>query len=105
MAKKQGGNPNFNDEAIISSVSVDSSTAVVLCPSADMRFFLEVSNTTNQIVWLRFYAAATDNTKQGIAIQPNDSWKMPPEDKYIGEVSVIMAVGAFKTIHFTEIQG
>lgn len=102
MAKKIGAGINFSDTASEGSVSVDSTTAVTLVAAKSDRFYLEITNPNNQAVWVKFQESATDNLKTPVKIGPNDRWRMPPNDKYTGEVSVIMNSGGAKDIHFLE---
>lgn len=100
--KTIGANINKSDEPENNSVSVDSATAVTLVPAKANRIYLSVSNSNNQSVWVKYQASSIDNVKTGIYILPGGHWEMPEQDKYTGEVSVIMANGGTKLIDFIE---
>lgn len=102
MGKTVGTPLNTNDEANVGTVSVGSGTAATLLNANSMRTKVVISNPHNQALWVRYYAATVDNNKQGIYVAPEKNWEMQPEDKYLGEISVIMNNGGTKSIHYTE---
>ena len=68
------------------------------------RLSVSVSNPNNQDCWVRFYPAALDNDKKGVLVVKNSSKEvMPPDNIYVGEISIIMDAGGNKTITGQEI--
>lgn len=120
MRKVIGRNINTTPTAsIVSTVTVNDSTAVVVAPANPDRIFLEISappvgvtNNHDYCVFLRLYAASQDNTPHGLWLGSyqvgNDSlfkgvWRMPQGDIYTGEVSAILCAGdADVILHITE---
>lgn len=109
-----GRNSNTNDTSIVTSVSINSTTAVVLAPSNPDRVFFNVSldaGITDKDVFIRLYPAALDNSKRGILLarrsSSNDAffwpiWQMPTDSIYTGEISAILGAGSAITLHVTE---
>jgi hypothetical protein len=100
---KTTGTPlNTNNEANVGEVSVNSNTAQTLVEANEKRIGLIISNRNNQDLWVRFYPVGVDNDQRGFVVYGDTTWEMNPEDKYTGEVSVIMNNGGTKTINYTE---
>lgn len=102
MTKRIGGNLTISDEAVEANVSINSTTATTLVEEDEDRTYLEISNPSNQDVWIKLQAASVDDNKTGIHLPAGERWRMGDNDKYTGEVSAIMDVGGSKLIHTTE---
>lgn len=102
MAKKRGGNITVSNTSTPLVVTVNSGTSTTLVPADNQRTYLEISNPSNQDVWIKLQAASVDNIKTGILLPPSERWRMGDNDKYTGEVSAIMNIGGSKDIHITE---
>ena len=113
MTLKQGGNLNTDSAAITTTVEINDTTATTLVVAKDMRTFLAVSldsGTSDIEVFVRFYAASTDNDKAGILLtrrlSGNDALfqsqlVMNTNTQYTGEISALSVSGTFD-IHITE---
>lgn len=101
-----GANRNVNSEVDHSIVTVNSTTATTLVAARDKRISFSAClapGTTNVDVYIRYYAAATDNTKQGKDVLTrylagNDSLYKPyhemlTDNIYNGEISAICESG------------
>ena len=97
-----GNNRNFNTEVDHSIVAVNSTTAVTLAVAREGRMTFSAClepGVTNVDVYIRYYPAATNNTKQGKDVltrytSGNDSLfkayhEMLPDNIYTGEISAI----------------
>lgn len=85
---------NTNDSTSEEIVAVNPTTAVKIADGnanrKTARIFLSVTNNSNADVWVRLRTALVDNLKKGVVIlYPGCYWEMPPDEKYIGEVSAI----------------
>lgn len=100
--KKTGGNLTVFYEAIITEVSVSSVTSVILSVENSERTYLEISNSGNKTLWVKFQKASIDNDKKGILLKGDSVWRMPENDKYKGEISGIMDSGPSATISIQE---
>jgi hypothetical protein len=104
MAEITGQNFNINQSPTTpSSISVDSTTAVTLIPAPPsfnnpwrwMSFY----NDGNQPLWLRFYTAATDNTKRGTLLAPGESLVFQLPNMPSTEISGIMNSGGARNVY------
>jgi len=102
MGKVRGGNITTSDIATEGSVSINSATATLFSAVDANRTYLEISNPSNQAVWIKLQAASVDNVKTGIYLPGGERWVMGDLDKYTGEVSAIMNIGGAVLIHKTE---
>lgn len=113
MAVQIGRNRNTNDEATVTTVTLNSVTATTVAASnVDRISFLASldAGITNVDVFIRYYPAATDNNQAGYLIARrtanNDAFffpnhEMPVDNIYTGEISAITASGTVD-IHITE---
>lgn len=113
MTLKQGGNLNTDSVATTTTVEINDATATTLVASRPTRIYLAISmngGSAEELVFLRFYAAATDNIKKGIilkrkvigATSVNDTlFIMDSNSMYTGEISAISESGTFD-VHITE---
>lgn len=113
MTLKQGANLNTDSAATVTTVEINDTTATTLVVARPLRTFLAISldsGTTNEEVFIRLYAASTDNNKAGIiltrSLSGNDTlyephFIMDGIVQYTGEISAISASGTFD-IHITE---
>ena len=113
MTLKQGSNLNTDSVAITTTVEVNDTTSTTLVVANSTRTFLAISldsGTSNEEVFVRFYAASTDNIKKGIiltrSLSGNDTLFQPhlimdTVTQYTGEVSAISVSGTFD-LHITE---
>lgn len=83
----QGGS---SSSATLSQVTINSSTSVIVKAASTDFIYFAASNDNNDIVWLKFQSAATDNDKKGIMLEKGDFYEMT-SDKYTGEISAISA--------------
>jgi len=106
MTFKIGRNRNTNDTATVSTVALNATTATTIAAANTDRIFLHISvegtATPDVCVYVRLYAAATDNTKAGVMLGVNTSgnnnvfavsWEMPTDNIYTGELSAILDSG------------
>ena len=94
MGMKRESTSNTNSDAVVSSVALNNTTAVVLLAADIERLFFEINNNdSTKDFWVRFYPAATDNIKQGIFITSKTgsrtSFQMLRATMYTGEISAI----------------
>jgi len=75
--------------ATITDIAVNSSTSVVVKAASTGFIHFSVSNETEDRVWIKLQAAATDNDKKGIMLEKGDYWEMPTDSLYTGEISAI----------------
>lgn len=113
MTLSIGRNRNTNDTATVTEVTVNSTDAVTLVPANPNRTALIVTLNSGLFdisVFVRLYAAATDNLKKGILLNRvtsgNDTfdmgrWQMLPDNIYTGEISAIAESGTIN-LHITE---
>lgn len=113
MTLKQGGNLNTDSVADVTTVEVNDATATVLVAARPTRTYLLISldgGTSDEELFIRFYEAATDDTKKGIILKRkiigatsiNDSvFVMENNAMYTGEISAISESGTFD-VHITE---
>ena len=104
---------NTNDEATVKSVSVGSSTAVTLVDANPDRISFRATidgQTNDRTLFIRYYPAATDNTKHGNVLtkklDEDGSFfriedTMTPGNIYTGEISAIALSGTV-TVYVTE---
>lgn len=113
MTIKIGRNRNTNTVAAVTTVSVNDTTATTLVAANGNRIGLIINlngGSAEEEVFIRYFAAAVNNDKQGIIIKRkiigatsiNDStWEMLGDNVYTGEVSAISESGTFN-VHITE---
>lgn len=114
MAFNKGRSVNFNDTAVVTTVSINSVTATKLVDANPERMFLNIAlsnvDVNNISVFIRLFAALTNNNKEGMPIgvfrMGNNNiykidWTMPPDNVYTGEVSAITTLGT-TTLNITE---
>lgn len=93
---------NENDTSDISSaITLNASTTTTLTVSNTSRTYFIFNNPSNKDVWLKLQAASVDDDKKGIFVERGDSWIMPPDNIYNGEISAIANVGA-PDVFYTE---
>ena len=107
MPMIRGRNKNTNDTAISTIITINSATATTLVSANPDRLYLEIClfpGTTSIDAFIRMYAAATDNIKQGTVltrrILGNDNlfrpaWIMQPDNIITDEFSAISLSGTF----------
>ena len=92
---------------VLPAISVDSTTAVTLLNELNLQLELpyisvEVVNRGNRDLWVRFYAAATDNIKRGKVVKAGESKVIiDGSDIYTGEISAIMDSGGARDVFVT----
>ena len=94
MTMKLESTSNTNDVAVVTSVALNSSTAVTILAADVQRLFFEINNNDGtKDFWIRFYPAATDNIKHGIFITSKTgsrtTFQMKRDNMYTGEISAI----------------
>lgn len=104
---------NSTDEAVTTTVNINSVTATVIAPANPNRMYVRVSldsGATNTEAFIREYPATTDNLKKGELlmreISSNHSLFKPmyftfTDNVYTGEISAIAVAGSFD-LHITE---
>jgi len=108
MTLTTGRNKNTNDIATTTIVSINSTTATTILASNANRLMFSATlapGSSNADIHIRFYAATTDNIKQGWDVltrktagndnlfHPNT--KMSVDNIYTGEISAISESGTF----------
>ena len=113
MTESIGRNKNTNTVATVTTVTINSSTATVLCAENLRRNVFIVNldpDISNIDAFIRLYPASDDNTARGILLTRrvfgNDNlyypcWHMPVDNIYTGEISAISDAGTFD-LHITE---
>ena len=103
MARLAGRNINNNDVAVLTSVTLNSSTSTKVSDACSngCRFSYTVENPSGQDVWIKFQAASVDNDKKGYFLAKRSFRTMVVDNVYRGEVSAI-AVSGTPTIFITE---
>jgi hypothetical protein len=104
MSRLRGQRHNSNDAPVTpAAISVDSTTAVTLIPAPpsleEPWFRISIYNDGNQILWLRFYTAATDNLKKGEPLQPGEKVVIELPNTPITEISGIMNSGGARSVY------
>lgn len=103
MAKKLGTNVNVSDAATTpAAISIDSTTAVDLVTSRmlnDPILRLSVYNSGNQILWIRFYPASTDNLKKGERILPGTDRIFELPNMTLTNISAIFNSGGARNVY------
>jgi len=90
---------NFNDEATVASVTLNSTTAVTVLAANQKRIYFDVNNDDSANgFWLRFYPASQDDIKHGIFITGKIGrrpfFEMKRDNIYTGEISAIAVTDA-----------
>ena len=113
MTLTKAGNVNTNTVATVTTVSLNSTTATKIADAKLDRIYLSVAlkpGTTDRDVYIRLYAAATNDNKEGepLARRLNEDgsyfqlfWRMLPSNIYTGEASAIVESGSVD-VHVTE---
>jgi len=95
---------NFNQKSsatLSSGITVNTTSVVAKVANTDRRY-LTISVETNDI-FIKLQTAATDNDSKGIRLEQDDTWTMPTDAIYTGEVSCIKdGAGPSATIYVTE---
>ena len=102
MTAKYSANTNTNDASAQDTISIDSTTAVTILPArtaATPIIRAAIFNSGNQTLWLRNYAAATDNLKHGEAILPGGTRILELPNMGIAEWSGIYNSGGARDIY------
>jgi hypothetical protein len=88
--RKQGANANTNDESTVSDfVKITVNTAVVAEVANALRMYWAVT-ITDKDAFIRFIPAATDaSTRKGIFLKKDQTYEMPADNIYTGEISII----------------
>ena len=93
MVLKKRRVSNTNTDSNINTISVNNATSVKIadaCPSeTNCRIFFSVTNNSDADIWIKLQAASVGDDKKGIMLYPCCYWEMPPDEKYIGEISAI----------------
>lgn len=113
MTSIRGRNRNANDEATVTTVEVNDTTASKLVDANPDRIHLTINldgGSAEEEVFVRFYPAADDDLKRGMVIKRkilgatsiNDPRiVMEGDNVYTGEISAISESGTFD-LHITE---
>lgn len=103
MTLRIGRNININDTATVSSaISTNTSTSVVVAVANPDRIFFCVNHAdASQDVFIKLQAASVDNDKKGIHLGRSESFMMPTDNMYLGEISAIAENGS-PDVFFTE---
>jgi hypothetical protein len=108
-----GRNQNTNDIAVVTTYTVNSTTATTISAVNLDRISFEVHldpDSTDVEVLVRLYPAADDNLKRGNALVRDTfgayslfkpDWRMQSDNMYTGEISAISVSGNVD-IHVTE---
>ena len=97
---------NTNTVAVSAFVATNATTAVTIVPANADRIFFRIENLSNNAIWVKLQASSIDNNKVGIFIDKlaqtdQNSWQMPVDNIYTGEISVIAQTGT-PVINYTE---
>ena len=95
---------NFNQKSSATlSADITVSTVSILAKSANTdRRYLSISVETND-VFIKLQAVSVDDDEKGIAVGDGETWEMPTDAIYTGEVCAIKdGVGPDAIIHVTE---
>ena len=107
MARVFGRNKNVNDTAnVFDPVTIGSSVSVVVLPANPDRMYVQINNNdSDRDCWIKLQPASQDNDKKGIFMHRrgggNDTWQMPTDNIYTGEISAI-SEGGSSDIYVTE---
>ena len=95
---------NFNQKSsatLSSGITIGITSIVAKTANTDRRY-LSISVTVND-VFIKLQTGATDNDSKGIAVADGETWVMPTDAIYTGEVSAIKdGVGPDAIIYVTE---
>lgn len=95
MVKRIQRFQNFNDTATISSgITLNITTSATVQALNTGRTFFRIDNPSNKNIWLKLQAASVDNDAKGIFVAKGDSWEMPMDNIYTGEISALADVDA-----------
>lgn len=98
MAKRLERTRNTTDVSVTFTISVDQNVAVTAVVANPKRIRVVISNPHQLAFWVRERTAISDNNKDGEKINSGGVYKTDKDNPYTGEISVIMAVGGFKTL-------
>ena len=90
MSRNIGRNINVDDTAIVNSMveTTDNNALTVLDANPD-RLYVAIS-IKGQDAFIRFIPAATDTSeRKGIFIKKDNTYELPTDNIYTGEISVI----------------
>ncbi len=99
--KRIGTNINTNDVAVTTVIEVSSTAAVKLLDSTpiDMPWgIVKATNNGDEILYVRLKAAAADNVKSGITVDPGETVTIIDGDRYTGEISGIFDEGVNRDV-------
>lgn len=93
MARVIGRNVNQDGDAIVNDpVSVGPTAQTILPPNTD-RLYVAIS-VRNRDVYVRFIPASEEPiNRKGIFVPRNNTYELPTDNIYTGEISVIAAQG------------
>jgi len=89
MTRKIGRTRNFNDEATITSVTLNSSTSTTISIVNISRIYFFVQNDSRVDLYIKLQEASVDDDKKGIKLSAGDAWEMLADNIYKGEISAI----------------
>jgi len=84
-------NINTNDTATVSEgITINTSTSTTIAvANPDRLFFCVNNNNAANGAWIKLQAASVDNDAKGIFVLSKDSWQMPVDNIYTGEISAV----------------
>lgn len=93
MTRLIGRNVNQDDDAIVNDpISVGNTAQTVLPPNSE-RLYVAIS-ARQRDVFVRFIPASEEpNNKKGILVPRNNTYELPTDNIYTGEISVITVQG------------
>lgn len=85
-----GRNSNTNDTASVADeVEITVNTAVTALVANTRRIYVAIT-IKDKDAWIRLMPAATDaTTRKGIYLKKDQTYELPTDNVYIGEVSII----------------
>lgn len=99
MARVFGRNKNVNNVAnVLDPVAINQTTTVTVLPANDQRMYVQINNNdSTKDCWIKLQPASQDNDQKGIFMHRrgggNDTWQMPTDNIYTGEISAISEDG------------
>jgi len=93
MAARIGRNKNTNNEADVdSAVALNATTSTAVLSSNSERIYIAIAVTGGD-AWVKLQPAAMDNDKKGIPICDGQTYELPTDNMYTGEISAIAVSG------------
>lgn len=94
MTRVIGRNVNQDGDAVVNDpVSAGSTAQTILTPNTD-RLYVAIS-VRHRDVYVRFIPASEEPTnRKGIFVPKNNTYELPTDNIYTGEISVIAAQGS-----------